>query len=77
MLQVLVVLVLVVASVALATYDARRDARKTATDRALSVAQAVADAPTITDALAEPEPSMTIQPFAERVRHDPRSTSWS
>ena len=51
LLQILVVLVLVVASGALATYDARRDARATATDRAVSVSRAVADAPTITAAL--------------------------
>ena len=57
-LQILVVLVLVVASGALATYDARRDARATATDRAVSVARAVADSPTITAALGErPEPA--------------------
>ncbi len=70
LLQVLVVLVLVVASVALATYDARRDARDTATERALSVAQAVADSPTITAALGTAEPSGTIQPYAEAVRTD-------
>jgi sensor histidine kinase regulating citrate/malate metabolism len=69
-LQVLVVLVLVVVSVALATYDARRDTRDAATDRALSVARAVADSPTITAALATPVPSETIQPFADRVYHD-------
>ena len=70
LLQILVVLVLVVASGALATYDARRDARATATDRAVSVSRAVADAPTITAALGEPEPSATIQPYAEQVRQD-------
>jgi sensor histidine kinase regulating citrate/malate metabolism len=70
LLQILVVLVLVVASVALATYDARRDARATATDRAVSVARAVADSPTITDALATDDPSRDIQPYAERVHHD-------
>lgn len=70
LLQVLVVLVLVVASVGLAAYDARRDARVTATDRALSVASAVADSPTITAALATPDPSASIQPYAEQVRRD-------
>ena len=38
------------------TYDARRDARETATERALSVARAVADSPTVTDALGQPRP---------------------
>jgi two-component system CitB family sensor kinase len=70
LLQLCVVLTLVVASMALAAYDARRDARAAATDRALSVARAVADAPTITEALAEPEPSDRIQPYAEDVRAD-------
>ena len=46
-LQVLVVLVLVVAALSLAAYDARRDARAAATDRAVAVAQAVADSPTV------------------------------
>src|SRR4051794_6841639 len=69
-LQVLVVLVLVVVSVALAAYDARRDTRDAATDRAVSVAEAVADSPTVTDALATPDPSRSIQPFAERVYRD-------
>ncbi len=70
LLQILVVLVLVVASVALATYDARRDARATATDRAVSVAQAVADSPTITEALGTGDPSSLIQPYADRVYRD-------
>ncbi len=70
LLQVLVVLVLVVVSVALAAYDARRDTREAATDRAVSVAEAVADSPTITEALGTPDPSATIQPFADRVYQD-------
>jgi two-component system CitB family sensor kinase len=70
LLQVLVVLVLVVVSVALAAYDARRDTREAATDRSVSVAEAVADSPTITEALDTPDPSATIQPFADRVYQD-------
>ena len=70
LLQVLVVLVLVIVSSALATYDARRDTRDAATDRSVSVAQAVADSPTVTAALATPDPSVDIQPFADRVYHD-------
>ena len=46
-LQVGVVLLLVVASIALAAYDARRDARDDATERAVAVAEAVADSPTV------------------------------
>ncbi len=69
-LQVLVVVVLVVASIALAAYDARRDARATATERAVVVAEAVADSPTVLQALAEPDPSAALQPYCEDVRHD-------
>ncbi len=51
-LQVGVVLVLVVASLALAAYDARRDAREAATERAVAVAETVADSPAVLTALA-------------------------
>lgn len=70
LLQVLVVLVLVLASVALAAYDARRDARRTATERAVAVASTLADSPSLTAALERPDPSGDIQPLAERVRTD-------
>lgn len=69
-LQVLVVLVLVVAAVAIAAYDARRDARASATERAVAVARTLADSPALDEALREPEPSRTIQPLAEAVRAD-------
>jgi len=69
-LQVLVVLALVLASLAFAAYDARRDARATATQRAVVVAEAVADSPTVLQALAEPDPSAALQPYCEDVRHD-------
>jgi two-component system CitB family sensor kinase len=69
-LQFGVVLVLVVASLALAAYDARRDARVEATSRAVAVAEAVADAPTVLAALATEDPSAALQPFAEDVRDD-------
>lgn len=69
-LQVAVVLVLVAASVGLAAYDARRDARALATRQALAVARTVADSPLLTEALDTPSPSELLQPFAERVRAD-------
>ncbi len=69
-LQVLVVLALVVAVLGLASYDARRDARSAATDRSVAVAEAVADSPTVVDAVAGPDPSAVVQPFAESVRRD-------
>lgn len=69
-LQVLVVLVLVVAALGLAAYDARRDARRAATDNAVAVALSVADSPTVLGALDDADPSATLQPYAEQVRHD-------
>ncbi len=69
-LQVLVVLLLVVASIALAAYDARRDARDAATDRVVAVALSVADSPTVVSAVTTDDPTEVLQPFAERVRED-------
>ena len=69
-LQVLLVLVLVVVALSLAAYDARRDARSTATARALDVAEAVADSPTVVRAVGGPDPAHVVQPFAESVRRD-------
>ncbi|GAA5152316.1 sensor histidine kinase [Nocardioides marinquilinus] len=70
LLQVTFVLVLVVVSLGLAAYDARRDARTSATDRAVAVARSVADAPDVVQALGTGDPSASLQPFAERVRAD-------
>ena len=69
-LQVLVVVVLVLVALGLAAYDARRDARTSARDRALAVALAVADSPAVRDGLEKPDPSATLQPYAEEVRTD-------
>jgi two-component system CitB family sensor kinase len=70
MLQVLVVLLLVVAALGLAAYDARRDTRDHARDQAVAVALAVADSPTVRDALARSDPCSALQPYAEQVRAD-------
>jgi sensor histidine kinase regulating citrate/malate metabolism len=70
MLQVLVVLLLVIAALALAAYDARRDTREHARDKAVAVALAVADSPTVRAALRRDDPCATLQPFAEQVRTD-------
>ena len=42
-------------------------------DRALAVAVAVADTPQVRRALSTPDPSRTLQPFAEQVRRDSRT----
>ena len=70
LLQVLVVLVLVVASLGLAAYDARRNARAQATQRAVAVAEAVADSPTVVRAVTGPHPTTALQPFAVDVQRD-------
>ena len=69
-LQVLVVVVLVLVALGLAAYDARQDARTSASDRALAVALAVADSPAVRDGLRQPDPTATLQPYAEEVRTD-------
>lgn len=69
-LQLVAVLVLVVTALALATYDARSDIRASARDEAVSVAQAVARAPVVLDALGTDDPSELVQPYAEAVRVD-------
>lgn len=70
LLQVGVVLLLVGVAIALATYDARRDVRDHASERAVAVAEAVADAPTLRRALVGADPSRVLQPYAEQVRVD-------
>jgi len=70
LLQVGVVVVLVVAAIGLTTYDARRDVRDHATDRAVDVAEAVADSPTVQTAVVSPDPTTVLQPYAEQVRVD-------
>jgi len=73
LLQILTVLLVVAVAVALAYVDARRDQRDNARIRSVDIAEAVADAPDVVRALGDPEPSRTIQPFAERVRRDTRT----
>ncbi|MEO6509606.1 MAG: sensor histidine kinase, partial [Nocardioides sp.] len=69
-LQALVVLVLVLVSITLAGFDARHDSRDAATQRAVAVALAVADSPTVVEAVQTPDPAAIIQPYAEDVRLD-------
>lgn len=70
LLQVLVVLLLVGAALGLAAYDARRDVREAARDRAVAVARAVADSPTVRDGVRPAARCRRLQPYAERVRRD-------
>lgn len=54
----------------LAYLDASAAANGQARDQVLAVARTIADAPTVGTALAGPDPTATLQPFAERVRVD-------
>ena len=67
-LMVGLVVVLVLASLAVAAWDARNDARQESSRTAVAVARSVADSPTLLSALAGPDPSRTVQPYAEDVR---------
>ena len=66
--QLAVVLVLVAGGTALAWFDARGDSRAEARDRALDLSLAVAAAPTVREAFESSDPSVILQPYAERVR---------
>jgi two-component system CitB family sensor kinase len=70
MLQLLVVLIVVLSALALAYLDARADQRRQAGEAALAVATTTADSPQILAALATPDPSVQLQPWAERIRRD-------
>ena len=69
-LQLVVLVVVVLAGLALAYADARRDAEQAATDQVLAVARTVADSPLIDQAIRAPDPSAQLQPYSERVRAD-------
>lgn len=70
LLQVGSVLLIVLVGILMASYDARRDSRSRATQRSVAVAQTVADSPTVEAALASPDPTALLQPWAEEVRRD-------
>lgn len=70
LLQFGTVLLLVVTGILMASYDARRDSYSRATQRAVAVAQTVADSPTVRTALRGDDPTATLQPWTEEVRHD-------
>lgn len=70
LLQLGTVLLLVATGILLAAYDAQRDSYSRATQRAVAVAQTVADSPTVRTALRGDDPTATLQPWAEEVRRD-------
>ncbi|GAB7006406.1 sensor histidine kinase [Nocardioides sp. AN3] len=70
LLQVAVVVLLVLSAIGLAAYDAQRGARARATERAVDVAETVADSPTVQRAVTGPGATAVLQPYAEQVRKD-------
>lgn len=68
-LQVVVVLLLGAAAIALAAYDARHDARADATHEVTGVATTFAASPDLVAAVQTRTPSTLVQPLAEAVRH--------
>lgn len=62
--------VLVLTGTALAWWDARRDAVSDTQQRAVDIAQTVADAPSVQSAVLTDDPTRTLQPFTERLRRD-------
>lgn len=69
-LQVLVVLLLVLAALGLAAYDARRDARTHATEQSVVVARTLADSPAVRSAVHSSDPTARLQTYTEDVQND-------
>ena len=69
-LQFAVLLVLVGAGIGFAYADAARAVDDRAREQSRSVASAVADAPSVVSAVASPNPSGVLQPYAVRVQAD-------
>ncbi|TDC58126.1 sensor histidine kinase [Actinomadura sp. KC345] len=69
-LQAAIVGLLVAAGAAIAYLDAGRSADDAAARTVTAVAKSIADADNVRTALASPDPSRLLQPYAERVRRD-------
>ncbi|WP_230421044.1 sensor histidine kinase [Actinomadura soli] len=69
-LQAAIVGLLVSVGATIAYLDAERAADDAARQTVRAVARSIADAANIPDALAAPDPSRLLQPYAERVRRD-------
>ncbi|XRQ05024.1 ATP-binding protein [Actinomadura welshii] len=69
-LQAAIVGLLVAAGASIAYLDAGRSADDAAAQTVTAVAKSIADADNVRTALASPDPSGLLQPYAERVRRD-------
>ncbi|MFI8851773.1 ATP-binding protein [Streptomyces sp. NPDC053499] len=69
-MQVVLVTAVVVGCAVFAYVSAKSQARDAATHRARATTQAVADSPSVREAIGSPDPSKRLQPYAEQVRRD-------
>ncbi|WP_326836743.1 sensor histidine kinase [Amycolatopsis rhabdoformis] len=69
-LQLAVLLVLVAGGLTIAYLDAGRTTTDRAREQSLAVAHAIADSPSVVDALSTPDPTAVLQPYAVRVQTD-------
>ncbi|HET9141385.1 sensor histidine kinase [Actinophytocola sp.] len=69
-LQVIIVSLLVAGGAVFVYLDVARHTEDSAREKVISVASTVADAPTVIDAVDDPNPTEALQPLAERIRID-------
>ena len=69
-MQVVLVAVLVAGGAVFAYVTDRMQAEESAQHRAAATAKAVADSPSVREAIHTPSPQKQLQPYAEQVRHD-------
>ncbi len=69
-LQVIIVGLLVAAGAVLVYLDVADSTERANEDEVVSVALTIAAAPVVAAAVFDPDPSVELQPYAERVRHD-------
>jgi sensor histidine kinase regulating citrate/malate metabolism len=69
-LQVVIIGALAGAGLMLAYFDATNATEQRARGQVVSIADTVADSPSVLAALSTPDPSTVLQPFAEQVRQD-------
>ncbi|MGY1438101.1 sensor histidine kinase [Streptomyces reniochalinae] len=69
-MQVVLVAVVVAGCALFAYVSGKAQAQESATHRARATTQAVADSPSVRDAIRSPHPSRRLQPYAEETRRD-------
>src|SRR3954469_23047688 len=67
-LQALVVLVVVLASAAVAYVEARQAAQRSAEQRTTAIVESLTNSPLVVDAVLGEDPTAVLQPYVERIR---------